>query len=56
MLDPLMTVDEVASFLRIEKGTIYNKVSKDEIPFLKVGGALRFSLADIKRWIRRSEF
>lgn len=49
----IMTVDEVAAYLKLSTGTIYNKVSRGEIPFLKVGnpGSLRFRKAEIDSWL-----
>ncbi|MFV1976871.1 MAG: helix-turn-helix domain-containing protein [Candidatus Scalindua sp.] len=38
----LMTVDEVARYLKTKKSTIYDKVSRRTIPFLKNGGSSRF--------------
>ena len=49
----LIDIDELAQSLKMSKGTIYNKVSKKEIPFLKIGGALRFSKSQIEKWIRQ---
>lgn len=52
-LGEIMTVEEVAAYLKLSTGTIYNKVSKDEIPFLKVGnpGSLRFRRSEIDDWL-----
>ena len=48
--DEIMTVEEVAAYLKLSPGTIYNKVSRDEIPFLKLGGAVRFRRSEIDSW------
>lgn len=47
----LLTVDDVAAMLRLKRQTIYNKVSANEIPHTKIGGALRFRRADIDAWL-----
>lgn len=47
----LMTVDDVADYLKISPGTIYNRVSKGEIPFVKVGAAVRFRRIELDRWV-----
>lgn len=49
--DRLLTADEVAAFLGYAVQTIYNKVSRDEIPYIKLGRALRFRRSEIERWI-----
>lgn len=46
----LLTVEEVASLLRVEVSTIYVWTSKRKIPFRKVGGRLRFDREEILRW------
>ena len=47
----LWTVKEVASYLHISVGHIYNLVSKDEIPYRKRGNILRFVPQEIFDWI-----
>ena len=44
----LLTVGELAVALKISTGTLYYWVSRDEIPFLKVGRHLRFDLAQVR--------
>lgn len=50
-MENLLTVEEVSTFLKISKKTIYNLVSQHRIPSVKVGGARRFRLQDIQAWI-----
>ncbi len=38
----LMTLDEVAIYLRVSRKTIYYWVGRSEIPFIRVGRHLRF--------------
>lgn len=47
----LLTADEVATHLGLAKQTIYNKVHRNEIPFVKVGRSVRFRLSQIEGWI-----
>ena len=49
--EALMTADEVADYLKVSTGTIYNRVSKGEIRFLKVGSSVRFRRSEIDRWV-----
>jgi excisionase family DNA binding protein len=51
-LEPLMTVDEVAEWVRLAPGTIRQKVKARDIPFVKIGRNTRFRRADIERWIK----
>ena len=48
----IFTLDEVAAYLRDGKRTIYRLVAEKKIPAFKVGGAWRFTRADIDQWIR----
>jgi excisionase family DNA binding protein len=54
----IWTIDEAALALNCSKGTIYNKVSKDEIPFHKKGkrGRLYFIPSEILDWIKDGEY
>lgn len=49
--EPLLTVDELADYLKVSPGTVYNRVSKGEIPFVKIGAAVRFRRAEVDRWV-----
>ncbi|MBK8067116.1 MAG: helix-turn-helix domain-containing protein [Rhodanobacteraceae bacterium] len=51
VLEPAMTVREVATFLNVDEKTIYRLAQKGELPGFKVAGAWRFQRADIQRWI-----
>ena len=41
-MNPLLTVDEAAAFLRIKRTTLYTWAYRHQIPTQKVGRALRF--------------
>lgn len=47
----VMTVDEIAAYLGLTSDTIYSKVSRREIPFMKLGNLLRFPKPAIDRWL-----
>ena len=48
----IMTIVEVADYLKVTERTIYRLAGAKNIPAFKVGGSWRFSKADIDRWIR----
>jgi excisionase family DNA binding protein len=53
MPDPeLMTVDELAAYLRVHPTTIYRLAKRGRIPVFRVGGGWRFSKESIDRWRR----
>jgi excisionase family DNA binding protein len=45
----LIDVEELSLRLNIAKGTLYNWVYLRRIPFIKVGGALRFDLEEVQQ-------
>jgi excisionase family DNA binding protein len=49
----VMTVREVAEYLKVKERTIYRLVAKGGIPAFKVGGSWRFRKAEIDEWITR---
>jgi excisionase family DNA binding protein len=52
---PVMTVKEVAAFLRINPHTVYKLVRSDEIPSFKVGGDYRFNREGIEKWLAEKQ-
>ncbi len=50
--DSYLTLDEVASYLRVRRGTIYSWVKSGKMPGWKVVGQWRFSRREIDRWVR----
>lgn len=55
MQSDIMTIREVANYLKLNEKTTYRLVSDGKIPGFKVGGAWRFRKAEIDRWIEEQE-
>ena len=52
-LPPFITVDEVASLLRITRNTVYDLFRRGEIPGgRKVGRSIRFSRDTVIQWLQ----
>ena len=47
----ILTLDEVALYLKAGKRTVYRLVQQGEIPGFKLGGTWRFRRAELDRWI-----
>lgn len=47
----VMTVKEVADYLRVNQRTVYRLAVDRKLPGFKVGTSWRFKRADIDRWI-----
>lgn len=51
----IMTLEEVANYLRVHPSTIYRLVKKGKLPAFKVGSDWRFNLESIDHWRSRAE-
>lgn len=49
--DEILTLDEVAIFLKAGKRTVYRFAQSGEIPAFKLGGTWRFRRSELERWI-----
>lgn len=49
----IMTVEEVAEYLRVSERTVYEWAQKGEIPAGKLGTTWRFKRNEIERWVDR---
>jgi len=52
MTDEIMTIGEIAIYLKITEKTAYRLVSEGKIPGFKVGGSWRFNRAEIQAWAK----
>ncbi|MFZ2960414.1 MAG: helix-turn-helix domain-containing protein [Candidatus Ozemobacteraceae bacterium] len=51
MSTEIMTIKELALYLDLTEGTLYKKVSNNEIPYTKLGNLLRFPKWAIDQWV-----
>lgn len=51
--DKIMTVAEVAEYLRLGEATVYRLAQEGEIPGVKVGRSWRFKKGMIDEWFRQ---
>ena len=47
----IMTIEDVAKYLRVSERTIYDWAQKGILPGGKIGTTWRFKSADIQRWV-----
>ena len=47
----ILTLDEVAAFLKAGKRTVYRFAQNGEIPAFKLGGTWRFRRSELESWI-----
>lgn len=51
MDDDILTIEEVARYLRVSERTVYDWAQKGEIPSGKIGTVWRFKKNEIERWV-----
>jgi PTS system nitrogen regulatory IIA component len=49
--DAILTIEEVAKYLRVSERTVYDWAQKGEIPSGKIGTVWRFKKAEIEQWV-----
>ena len=48
----ILTVEEVAEFLKVHASTIYKLLKRREIPAFRVGADWRFHAVQIEEWVK----
>ncbi|EHH2418025.1 methylation-associated defense system helix-turn-helix domain-containing protein MAD1 [Vibrio parahaemolyticus] len=51
MNDQILTLKEVAAYLKLAEKTTYRLASEGKLPGFKVGGSWRFKMEDLETWI-----
>jgi len=54
MKENLLTTEQVARYLKVDKFTIYRLVTQKKIPAFKVGNQWRFKRAMIDAWLMQN--
>ncbi|EJB1796339.1 helix-turn-helix domain-containing protein [Vibrio parahaemolyticus] len=55
MNDQILTLKEVAAYLKLAEKTAYRLASEGKLPGFKVGGSWRFKREDLEAWIEESK-
>lgn len=51
MTEDILTIEEVAKYLRVSERTVYDWAQKGEIPAGKIGTVWRFKKSEIENWV-----
>lgn len=51
----VLTVGEVAKYLRVHQTTIYRLLKTQKLPAFRVGSDWRFNLETIEEWMRQEQ-
>lgn len=55
MSDEILTLKEVAQYLKLTEKTAYRLAAEGKLPGFKVGGSWRFKKDDILEWIEQQK-
>jgi excisionase family DNA binding protein len=55
MTDEILTIQEIAEYLKLNEKTAYRLASEGKLPGFKVGGSWRFKRLDIEQWIEEKK-
>ena len=53
-MDEIMTIPEVARYLKISKSKIYYMVQKKQIPHIRLGRNVRIKETELLEWIEKN--
>jgi len=54
-MEKLLTLEEVADYLRLSKDTVYRLANTGKIPASKVGSQWRFRREDVDQWLEKNK-
>ena len=55
MPDEILTIKELAEYLKLTEKTAYRLAAEGKLPGFKVGGSWRFKSDDINAWIEKQK-
>lgn len=55
MTDEILTLKEVAEYLKLAEKTAYRLAAEGKLPGFKVGGSWRFKQQDVATWIEEQK-
>jgi len=54
-MEKLLTLYEVADYLRLNKFTVYRMVDRGKLPAIKVANQWRFKEKDLDKWLEENK-
>ena len=52
-MEPLLTIEEAASFLAVSRRQVYTLLERGDLPAVRVGTRVRFIPADVRAYLER---
>jgi excisionase family DNA binding protein len=53
MMDRILTVPEVATYLQMSKSKVYYLIQRKEVPHIKIGRNVRIRQSDLEKWLTK---
>lgn len=50
-MDEILDIEDLATYLKMKKASVYNLVERGDIPFYRIGRLLRFRKSQIDEWL-----
>lgn len=50
----LLTISEVCKILQVKESWLRKRITLKEIPYVKIGGKIRFDEEQLKEWIKKN--
>lgn len=51
----VLTIDDLSTYLKIPKSTLYKLVREGKVPYQKIGRHLRFRRETIDQWLEKTQ-
>ncbi|HVN90569.1 MAG TPA: helix-turn-helix domain-containing protein [Candidatus Binataceae bacterium] len=48
----MLTAQELAAYLRVNRSTVYRLLKKKQLPGFRIGSEWRFQIEEVNRWFR----
>jgi len=55
MTEELLTIGEVASFMKISNGTVYQLIYRNNLPAMKIANKWRFKIGQVEKWLTHQQ-
>ena len=55
-MEPLLKIQDVSKLISMTPAAIYKLTYQRQIPFIKIGGRLRFNPQQIEKWISKNSY
>ena len=51
MIEQLIDIKELSKLIGVQKPTLYHWVNRKSVPYLKIGGLVKFKPSEVEQWM-----